>query len=238
MSEAGLPAVEAAVVDHGTRFDPRKAFQSVAISILVSGVCPFILYKFLVPHYPNGSVMPLLWASGFPVLGLLASYLQTRAIDFIAVIALFSISYSVVATVIAGEIRLAMILGATQGFVIAAIFGISALIRRPVLFYITRQFVAGNDTAARERFNAVSHADGGRTFSIATAVWVMGIILMGIASIALAILLAPPTYLLLNNIINTAVNIVLVVWTIRFIRPRLTRVAERVFGDTAVQAAG
>lgn len=233
MSEVLLPAAEAGVTDHGQRYDSRAAFKSVGISVFVNGVMPFVVYKLLVPYFAKGSVMPLLFASAFPVLGLLASYLRTRTIDFIAVVALFSITYSVVATLIAGEIRLAMILGATQGFLIAAAFAVSALIGRPILFFIARQFSAGNDPAARARFNAVSEADRGRTFFVATMIWAAGILGMGVASMVLAILMQPANYLLANNIINTVVNVALVVWTIRFIRPRLTRVAEQVFPSHA-----
>ena len=264
MTEVPLPALEAGVVDHGQRWDPKAAFKSVAVSLLVNGVCPFGLYKVLsggtlpafvwrvapeaalllqgigslLPHYPNGSIMPLLWASAFPVLGLLVGLVRTRAIDFIAVIALFSITYSVIATILAGEIRLAMILGATQGFVIAAIFGITALMGKPVLFFISRQFVAGNDPEARRRFAVVNEADRGRTFFIASMVWIVGILTMAVASIVLALLLEPATYLLLNNIINMVVNIALVVWSIRFTRPRLTKVAEEMFGAEAVAQSG
>lgn len=156
------------------------------------------------------------------MLGLTANFIRTRIVDIIALCALFGIAYSVASTVLAGEVRLAMIVGSTQGFLIAAAFFASALIRRPLIFFIVRQFVAGNDAERRARFAAASQADGGNTFFIATMVWAFGIAVLGGVGLALAITLPPATFLLAANIVNTAVNLVLVIWTIRFVRARLT----------------
>ena len=49
---------------------------------------------------------------------------------------------------------------------------------------------------------------------------------LGGIALTLAVLLPPATYLLVNNIVNTAVNIALLIWTIRFVRRRLTRASE------------
>src|SRR4051812_2720593 len=106
-------------------FDPKAVLGSVAISIIINGVLPFALYKILVPYFPSGSIMPLLYAGAFPIIGLGISLIRTRVVDVISIFALFGIAYSVATTVLAGQIRLAMILGSTQGFVIAAAFCVS-----------------------------------------------------------------------------------------------------------------
>jgi hypothetical protein len=230
MSEVLIPAAEAGVNPDKLSFDPRAAALSVGVSILINGVMPFVLYKLLVPYFPAGSIMPFVYASAFPLVGLAAGYVRTRMVDFIALIALFGIAYSVVTALLAGQVRSAMILGATQAFSIAAGFLVSALIGRPVIFFIARQFAAGNSKERRAQFEAVNAADGVRTFFIATMVWVVGIAGLGVASMTLAVLFPPASYLLFNNIINTAVNVLLVVWTIRFTRTRLMKVGERLAG--------
>jgi hypothetical protein len=226
MSEVLIPAAEEAVLASEQAFDPKTAMRSVGISIFVNGVLPFLLYKILAPHFASGSVMPLLYASVFPVVGLSVGFIRTRVVDAIAIFALFGIIYSVATMLLAGEVRLALILGSTQGFLISGVFFVSALIRRPILFFMVRQFVAGNDPARRVRFVAVDQADGGRTFFIATMVWSVGIALLGAIALGLALTLAPATYLLVNNIVNTAINVILLIWTIRFIRRRLALAAS------------
>ena len=225
MSEVLIPAAEEAVLAREQAFDPKTAMRSVGISIFVNGVLPFLAYKILAPHFASGSIMPLLYASVFPVIGLSVGFMRTRIVDAIAIFALFGIIYSVATMLLAGEVRLALVLGSTQGFLISGVFFVSALIRRPILFFMVRQFVAGNDLARRMRFLAVDKADGGRTFFIATMVWSVGIALLGAIALGLALTLPPATYLLVNNIVNTAVNVVLLVWTIRFVRRRMTLAA-------------
>jgi hypothetical protein len=227
MSEVLIPAAEEGVSQGAQAFNPRAALGSVALSIVINGVFPFVLYKILVPYFPSGSVMPLLYASAFPVLGLAIGYIRTRVIDAIACFALFGIVYSVLSTLLAGEIRLAMIVASTQAFVIAGFFAISALIKKPVMFFIVRQFAAGNDVQRRAGFTAVNVADNWRTCITATLVWAVGIAGLGVVGVTLALTVPPATYLLVNNIVNTVVNVALVVWTIRYVRPRLTAVGAR-----------
>jgi len=226
LSEISAPAAGGPVATGPQSFQPKSALKSVLTSILVNAVLPFVLYNVLEPLFPAHSVMPLLYACAFPVLGLAVGLIRTRSVDAIAVIVLFGLVYSVVSTLLAGEIRRAMIWGATQGFVIGAIFLATVFFGKPILFFIVRQFAAGNDPQARARFGTVNEKDGWRTMRIATLVWTAGIFVMSILSIVLARTLPPATYLLANNIINIAVNLALVAWSTQFIRPRLMRVAE------------
>jgi hypothetical protein len=208
-------------------FDPKVVLRSVLLSIFINGVMPFLVYKLLEPHFPPHSVVPFIYASAFPLLGLIATYLRARIIDTIAIIALFGICYSIVSALLAGDLRLAMIVSATQGFVIAAAFLVSALIKRPIMFFIVRQFVAGNDPERRAFFARVNEADGGHTYFIATMIWAGGIAFLGCAALALAATLPAGAYLLVNNIVNTTVNIVLVVWSLRYVQTNIGRIAER-----------
>lgn len=229
----GPAAEEAPALAQTPQFDPKAALRSVGTSIVINAVLPFTTYKLLAPHFPPNSIVPLLYASVFPVLGLAVSLIRTRSIDAIAGFALFGMVYSIATTVMAGEVHLALIVGSSQGFLIAALFLVSALVGRPLMFYMSRQFVAGNDPAARERFAVVNTADSGRTFYIATMVWAAGTLSLSAISLVLALLLEPATYLLVNNIVNIGANIALVVWTIRFTRARLTAVGDRLIAEAA-----
>lgn len=227
MSEVLIPAAEEGIDASRQAFNPKAAFRSVAISIVINGVLPFALYKLLVPYFPSGSIMPLLYASAFPVLGLAVGFVRTRVIDAIACFALFGIFYSVISTLLAGEIRLAMIVASTQAFVIAGFFAISALIKKPIIFFIVRQFAAGNDVERRAQFTAVNVFDNWRTCTVASLVWAAGILGLGVVGVTLALTVAPATYLLVNNIVNTAVNVLLVLWTIRYVRSHLMAAGAR-----------
>src|SRR5262249_53666566 len=126
MSEVIDPGAETAAVQAG--YNPASALRSVITSILVNAVAPFAVYKYLAPQFPTGSIMPLLCACALPFAGLLFSLARTRVVDMIAALALFGISYTVATMLLAGEVHMALIYGATQGFVVAGIFAFSALI--------------------------------------------------------------------------------------------------------------
>jgi len=238
MTDVLAPAAEAApALAQAPSFDRKAALRSIGISIVVNAVLPFATYKILAPYFPPNSILPLLYASAFPLIGLVISLVRTRTVDAIAMFALFGMAYSITTTVLAGEVHLALIIGSSQGFVIAALFFVSALVGRPLLYYISRQFNAGSDPAGQEHFALLNEADGGRTFYIGTMVWAAGTLALSISSLVLALILEPAPYLLVNNIINIAANIVLVAWTIRFSSTRLAKVGERLAAEAAAKSS-
>lgn len=207
-------------------FDRRGAYRSIAISLVVNGALPYAIYKFLAPHYPPTSVIPFVYASVFPVVGLAANYIRSRVIDMIAVIALLGLGYAAIVELLSSDIRLAMIMHSTQGFVIAALFLGSVLIGKPIIFYIARQFATGNDPVFRRQFTMANDYDGGRACRNATLVWVVGLIGLGIGGNVLARTLSAADYLLFSNVMSIGVNVMLVVWTIRYVSVRLERAGE------------
>lgn len=205
-------------------FDRRAAFRSIAQSFVINGLCPYLLFRYLEPKYPDGSLLPLLYASVFPVIGLLYGIVRKRTVDFIAIIALFEITVNVTATLLASNIRWALVARSTTGLLTATAFLTSALIGKPIIYYIARQFVAGGDRERQERFAAVTAAEGGRTFYITTLIWAVAIYSLSAIHITMALTLRPDTYLLAAQVVGMTVNIGMIVWTINFSRTRLLRV--------------
>ena len=203
-------------------FRPSQAFRSFGSSFLINGILPFLVYKYLEPKFPQGAVEPLLYASIFPVLGLVLGIVRKRMVDFIAVIALFEISLNIVAIFVTPSIKWALVARNVNGLITATAFLISALIGRPIIFYISRQFVTAGDPERVKGFNAVNAADRGRTFFIATMVWAVALYCLSALNATLAFTLEPATYLLVAQITSMTVNISLIVWSIRFSRARLT----------------
>ena len=221
MTEASpeLPTVGEA----GAPFNPLHAARSIGLSLFVNGVCPYILYRLLQPHYPAGSVMPLVYASIFPLLGLVLGHIRTRSIDFIALLALFEISYNIVTALVAANVHWAILLRSSEGYFVATAFLAATLAGHPPIFYIARQFAAGSDPERRKIFAAVNAADKGRTFAIASYAWVGSIAFQTSLNIILAMSVTPANYLLIAQFLNTGVNVAMVAWTIRFTSRRLER---------------
>jgi len=207
----------------GAPFNPLHALRSVGASLFINGFCPYLLYRVLQSHYPAGSVIPLVYASVFPLLGLAAGLVRTRTVDFIALFALFEISYNIITALLASNVHWAILLRSCEGFFVAAFFLVFTLIGYPPIFYIARQFAAGADPVRRQGFAAADAADKGRTFTLASLVWVAGILLQTSLNLMLAVTVTPANYLLFAQFLNIAANVLLVVWTIRFTSRRLER---------------
>jgi len=216
------------VGEAGAVFDPLHAARSIGLSLFVNGVCPYLLYRVLAPHYPAGSVVPLVYASIFPILGLVLGHLRTRMIDFIAVIALFEISYNIVTALAAPNVHWAILLRSCEGYIVSTIFLGLTLLGHPPIFYIARQFVGAGNPALRADFLTAHTLDKGRTFTIASLVWVAGILIQTSLNLTLALTVTPANYLLIAQFLNTGVNVALVAWTIRFTTKRLERYRPQV----------
>jgi hypothetical protein len=215
------------VGEAGAVFNPLHAARSIGLSIFINGVCPYILYRMLAPHYPAGSVTPLVYASFFPILGLVLGHIRTRMIDFIAVLALFEISYNIVTALAAPNVHWAIVLRSSEGFIVASVFLGLTLARHPPIFYIARQFVTAGNPARREGFLAAHVADKGRTFTIASLAWVAAILIQTSLNLTLALTITPANYLLSAQFLNTTINVAMVAWTIRFTSRRLERYAPQ-----------
>jgi hypothetical protein len=207
----------------GAPFNPLHAVRSIGLSLFVNGVCPYLLYRLLQPHYPAGSVIPLVYASIFPILGLVLGHIRTRSVDFIAVLALFEISWNIVTALMAANVHWAIILRSSEGFVVASAFLIATLLGFPPIFYISRQFIAASGPATLRNFDAASVLDKRRTFYIASFAWVASITLQTSLNIGLAMTVSAANYLLIAQFLNTGVNVAMIAWTIRFTTVRLER---------------
>jgi len=212
----------------GAVFNPLHAVRSIGLSLFVNGVCPYLLYRVLAPHYPAGSVIPLVYASIFPLLGLVLGHIRTRMVDFIAVIALFEISYNIATALAASNVHWAIVLRSSEGFIVATLFLVLTLIGHPPIFYIARQFVGAGNPAVRAGFLAANAADKGHTFRVASLVWVAGILVQTSLNLTLALTVTPANYLLIAQFLNTGVNVALIAWTIRFTTRRLERYRPQV----------
>ena len=211
------------VGEAGATFNPSHALRSILFSLFINGVCPYLLYRQLQPHYPAGSIEPLVYASIFPLVGLVFGLIRTRTVDFIALFALFEISYNVTTALLASSVHWAVILRSSEGFIVAAFFLLFTFAGYPPIFYIARQFAAGPDPARRREFAAANATDRNHTVVIASLAWAAGILFQTLLNLTLAETLSPANYLLVAQFVNVTVNVLLIVWTIRFTRKRLER---------------
>ena len=201
-------------------FSWLRALGSIGLSLIINAVCPYLIFRALEPHYPPNDVTPLLVSTVFPLIGLVLGAVRQRMVDTIAIISLVEIGISVVVTIVAADVRLALIARALQGTLTGLFFIFTAVINRPLLYYVARQFVAANSPKIVAGFEERNRLDGTRTFRKLTVWWGFTVIFASVANLALALTVSPANFLLYSPVISIGTNVVMIAWTIRTARRR------------------
>jgi hypothetical protein len=203
-------------------FDRRAAFRSLALSLTINALFPYLLFRYLEPHYPEESVLPLLYSSLFPVFGFLLGVWRKRMVDMIALIALVGIAIHIGFTVFSPTLAVALVLRSLQGAIIGIGFLVSVVIGHPVMLYVARRFVAAGAPERRARFDAFIAKDNGRVFRIAPIVWGVGLTLMSGVHVALAMSLPHDEFVLVSPVLGVVTDVILVGWSIRYVAKHVT----------------
>jgi hypothetical protein len=206
----------AAPVNPKSGFSGPQAFRSIGLSIVVNAICPYFIYRYLEPKFPSGSLTPLVVSTAFPLFGLMLGLTRRRTVDYIAVISLVEISIGIVVTLVASNVRLALVARALQGTLTGLFFLATIPIGHPIIYYIARQFVATATPEITTGFERAHQLDHGHTFRLLTAVLGIATILISFLNVGLATTVAPPTYLFAAPLVGIGSNVVLIAWTIRY----------------------
>src|SRR5947209_7559067 len=122
------------------------SIRTILPSIVIEGLMPFITYELLTRYVPGISdVFALAIGAVFPMVRGGIELLHRRTVDVIGAIVLAGIAVSIVGIAVGGSPRMLLI---RESFVTAALALIalsSFAWKRPLLFYIGRQFSAGDD---------------------------------------------------------------------------------------------
>jgi hypothetical protein len=194
-------------------------------SLIIDGLCPFLTYELLTLYVPGMSqVVALGLGAMFPAANGIVSIMRRRHLDIIGAVVLIGITVNIGLTVVGGDPKLLLI---RESFVTGAL-GIVCLLSllwpRPFMFYIGRQFSAGQDQARIEEFNGLWQYPGARsTFRVLTVVWAV----VWIAEFGLRVVmvwtLSIPEVLAISPFVFNGIMLGLIAWTIAYVRRRRER---------------
>jgi hypothetical protein len=202
--------------------------RSVVPTLLVDGVCPWLAYVLLMRFVPSMSqLMALGVGAVFPMVRGIIEVSHRRRVDIIGLIVLIGVAVSVVGLALGSSPRLLLI---RESFVTGAL-GLVALSSfawpRPLLFYIGRQFSAGDDSAVRERFDALwERPTARRSFRVITLVWCVGWLAEFSLRVLMVLTLSIPQVLAASPLVFNGITIGLIVWTLAYAE-RQRRSGER-----------
>jgi hypothetical protein len=205
--------------------DQAPSVGTIVPTLVVDGLCPFLTYVLLRRFVPGISeVMALGLGALFPVVRGILEFQHRRRVDIIGSIVLVGIAVSIIAMLAGGSPKLFLI---RESFVTCAL-GLLALTsfawRRPLLFYIGRQFSAGDDPAALEQFNGLwDHPAARRTFRLMTLVWAIGWMGEFGLRVIMVLTLSVPRVLAVSPLVFNGITLGLIVWTLAYARRQRRR---------------
>jgi intracellular septation protein A len=194
----------------------RFSFTEILPTLIIDVGMPIIAFKVL-----TGYGISTLWAivAGglFPGINNLRSWVRSRRLEPLGIIVITFLIIGTAASLISGSVFFALI----KDSFLTASFGLiclgSLFARRPLMFYINRQFVAGDDPVRLEWWNGLWQLPRFRAAQrLVTAVWGIAYLIEALVRVGLALALPPSQVVAISPVMAFAVTILLIAWTRRY----------------------
>lgn len=196
------------------------SLRGILPSLIISGACPFITYQLLTAYVPTmPKVTALAIGAIFPAVNGVVGIVRRRYLDFVGLVVLVGIGVTIIATSVGGDPKLLLI---RESFVTGALglVAFSSFVwQRPLMFYIGRQFTAGQDAVRLAQFNALwDRPRARRVFRVMTAVWAIGWLGEFALRVAMVEALTISQVLAISPFVFNTINIGLMAWTFAYAR--------------------
>ncbi|HUB84867.1 MAG TPA: VC0807 family protein [Rhizomicrobium sp.] len=192
-------------------------------TLIVDGIVPIAIYKGL-EHYGVSPAWALAGGCTVPALNNLRTWIVSRQLDPIGLLIMASIASGAAASVVSGDVFWRVVTDCVLNAAWGSTFLISLFFARPVLFYLIREVVAGNDTSRAGIWEGLWNAGLIRhTLRWMTGIWAAVYLAQILIEVALARTLAADTVVTVASIVNTACTLALILFTHRTMRATRTR---------------
>lgn len=188
---------------------------------------------FLLTSYGISTLWALVAGGLSPAINNVRVWAKSRRLEPVGLIVMTFLAVGTAASLISGSVFFALI---KESF-LTATFGLiclgSLLAKRPLLFHIMRQFVAGDDPVRLEWWNGLwqyPHFRAAQRF--VTAVWGVVYLIEAVLRIGFALVLSPAQVVAISHLMAFGVLIALIAWSRRY----MLAVRERRMRELAAAA--
>jgi hypothetical protein len=216
-SDAKDPAIPKNPAHRATGFAPRGLIRSLVIDVAM----PWIALQLLQRVWGVPTVPAFAAAAIFPATSILLSWMRHRRPEYIGIGVLVTILSGIAVALLANDVRFAVLKGAPA----FALFGLACLLslrrERPLMFFVGRQFTAGDDEARARAWTARLQNPGfRRSMRLLTIVWGVASLAEATFGIAAAFLLPPGIALVAEPLLGIGTIAALLTWTTAYARRR------------------
>jgi intracellular septation protein A len=192
------------------------SFKQMLPTLVIDVAMPIVAFN-LLTSYGVSTLWALVAGGLFPAINNLRVWARSRRLEPLGIIVMTFLVIGTAASLISGSVFFALIkdsfLTATFGFICLG----SLLAERPLMFYINRQFVAGEDSVRLAWWNGLWQYPNFRAAQrVVTAVWGIAYLVEAFLRVGFALVLRPAQVVALSPVMAFGVLIVLIVWTRRY----------------------
>jgi intracellular septation protein A len=208
------------------------SFAQMIPTLVVDVAMPIVAFNVLT-HYGVSTLYALVAGGIFPAANNVRVWAKTRKLEPLGIIVMSFLVVGTATSLISGSVFFTLI---KESFLTAA-FGFiclgSILAERPLMFYINRQFVAGDDPIRLAWWNGLwkEFPNFRAAQRFVTAVWGIVYLLEAILRVGFAMFLSPAEVVAISPVMAFGVTIVLIAWTRRYMLAlRERRIREQHLG--------
>jgi hypothetical protein len=197
-------------------------------TLIFDVVLPIVLFNVL-NRYGVSTLWSLVLSGLSPAINNLRIWAVSRRLEPLGMIVLGFLAVGTITSLISGSVFFALIKESFLTATFGAICLGSLLAERPLLFYVIRQFAAGEDPVRLAWWNGLWQYPRFRAAQrLVTAVWGIAYLVEALLRVALALLLSPAQVVAISPVMAFGVMILLIVWTQRYMLAlRESRIREQ-----------
>jgi hypothetical protein len=113
------------------------------------------VYYLLLPYFGSTSVWPVLGASLVPLISNAYNFSRRRSFDVVGIIVLIGLLVGVIPAVMGGSQRLLLVRESFVTGLIGLVLLLSAVLHRPLAYYVIREFLTANEALPHERWDTL-----------------------------------------------------------------------------------
>jgi intracellular septation protein A len=189
------------------------SFWSVVPTLFFDIVVPLLVFDVL-----SARGVPVVWALAAgglsPALNNLRTWIRSHRLEPVGIIVMTLLAIGTLTSLISGNVFFALIKDSFLTATFGLICLVSLLAKRPLMFSVLRQFVAGEDPERIADWNDRWENRAFRTaIRIVTAVWGFAYITEASLRVVLALKLTPQQVVSVSSFMSIGVLVVLIAWT-------------------------
>jgi hypothetical protein len=212
----------------------RFSFKQMLPTLFFDVAMPIIVF-YVLTRFGVSTLWALVAGGLSPAINNLRVWAKSRRLEPLGIIVMAFLAIGTATSLISGSVFFALIkesfLTATFGFICLG----SLLTERPLMFYISRQFVAGDDQARLDWWNGLwQHPRFRAAQRLVTAVWGITYLAEALLRVGLALVLSPAQVVSISPVMAFGVLVALIAWTRRYMLAlRERRIREEQHGQAA-----